>query len=56
MIEKIIGCALFGLKGQKVDVEVNVSRGAKFLMVGLPENAIKESHYRTAAAILSSSI
>ncbi len=51
MIEKIIGCALFGLKGQKVDVEVNVSRGAKFLMVGLPDNAIKESHYRIAAAL-----
>jgi magnesium chelatase family protein len=51
MIEKIIGCALFGLKGEKVDVEVNVSRGAKFLMVGLPDNAVKESHYRIAAAL-----
>ena len=51
MIEKIIGCALFGLKGEKVDVEVNVSRGAKFLMVGLPDNAVKEIHYRIAAAL-----
>ena len=51
MIQKIIGCALFGLKGKIVDVEVNVSRGAKFLMVGLPDNAVKESHYRIAAAL-----
>jgi magnesium chelatase family protein len=51
MVEKIIGCALSGLKGQKVDIEVNVSRGAKFLMVGLPDNAVKESHYRIAAAL-----
>ena len=51
MIEKVIGCALFGLDGQKVDVEVNVLRGARFLMVGLPDNAIKESHFRIAAAL-----
>ena len=51
MIEKVIGCALIGLDGQKVDVEVNVLRGAKFLMVGLPDNAVKESHYRIAAAL-----
>ena len=27
MLEKVIGCALFGLEGLNVDVEVNVSRG-----------------------------
>ena len=43
MIEKVIGCALEGIEAQKVEVEVNVSRGAKFLMVGLPDNAVKES-------------
>ena len=51
MIEKVIGCALFGLDGQRVEVEVNVLRGARFLMVGLPDNAIKESHFRIAAAL-----
>lgn len=51
MIEKIIGCALVGIEGQKVEVEVNISRGAKFLLVGLPDNAVKESHYRIAAAL-----
>ena len=51
MIEKVIGCALEGIEAQKVEVEVNVSRGAKFLMVGLPDNAVKESHYRISAAL-----
>jgi magnesium chelatase family protein len=51
MIEKVIGCALEGIEAQKVEVEVNVSRGAKFLLVGLPDNAVKESHYRISAAL-----
>ena len=51
MIEKVIGCALVGIEGQKVEVEVNISRGAKFLLVGLPDNAVKESHFRILAAL-----
>jgi magnesium chelatase family protein len=51
MIEKVIGCALEGIEAQKVEVEVNVARGAKFLLVGLPDNAVKESHYRISAAL-----
>lgn len=51
MIEKVIGCALEGIEAQRVEVEVNVSRGAKFLLVGLPDNAVKESHYRISAAL-----
>ena len=51
MIEKITSCALEGIESQKVEVEVNISRGAKFLLVCLPDNAVKESHYRIAAAL-----
>ena len=51
MIEKVIGCAFEGIEAQKVEFEVNVSRGAKFLLVGLPDNAVKESHYRISAAL-----
>ena len=51
MIEKIIGCALEGIESHKVEVEVNISRGAKFLLVGLPDNAVKESHFRIVAAL-----
>ena len=51
MIVKVFGCSLSGLDGLQVTVEVNVSRGAKFYMVGLPDNAIKESHQRITAAV-----
>ncbi|MDG2343491.1 MAG: YifB family Mg chelatase-like AAA ATPase [Flavobacteriales bacterium] len=51
MMVKVYGCSLFGLCGLQVTVEVNVSRGAKFYMVGLPDNAIKESHQRISAAL-----
>jgi magnesium chelatase family protein len=51
MIEKITGCALEGIESHKVDIEVNISRGAKFLLVGLPDNAVKESHFRILAAL-----
>lgn len=51
MIEKIIGWALEGIESHKVEVEVNISRGAKFLLLGLLDNAVKESHFRIAAAL-----
>ncbi len=51
MMVKVFGCSLSGLSGLKVAVEVNVSRGAKFYMVGLPDNAIKESYQRISAAL-----
>ena len=51
MIEKVIGCAFEGIEAQKVEVEVNVSRGAKFLLIGLPDNDVKEFHYRISAAL-----
>lgn len=51
MMVKVFGCSLSGLDGLQVTVEVNVSRGAKFYMVGLPDNAIKESHQRITAAV-----
>jgi magnesium chelatase family protein len=45
------GCAVFGIDATIVDVEVNISSGTKFFMVGLPDNAVKESHQRVSAAI-----
>ena len=35
-MKKIIACAVDGIKGIIVDVEVHVERGAKFYLVGLP--------------------
>ena len=51
MIQKIIGCALEGIESHKAEVEVNISRGAKFFLVGLLDNAVKESHFRIVAAL-----
>ena len=34
-----------------ITIEVNVDRGIGYHLVGLPDNAIKESNYRIAAAL-----
>jgi len=51
MITKVYGCALNGIDAQLITVEVNINRGAKIYMVGLPDNAVKESHQRISAAL-----
>ena len=43
MMIKVYGAALDGIGAQIITIEVNVSRGAKIYMVGLPDNAVKES-------------
>lgn len=37
-----------------VTIEVNMTPGIKFYLVGLPDNAVKESHERVKAAIINS--
>jgi magnesium chelatase family protein len=52
MLVKTYGSALLGIDPIVIDVEVNVdSRGQKFFMVGLPDNAVKESQQRITAAL-----
>ena len=48
---KVYGAAVNGIGAQIITIEVNISRGAKIYMVGLPDNAVKESHQRIAAAL-----
>lgn len=43
-----------GLQAITITVEVNAARGIRFVMVGLPDNAVKESHERIMAAIENS--
>ena len=50
MLVKTYGCAVCGIDALKITIEVNIARGKKFFMVGLPDNAVKESWYRIAAA------
>jgi magnesium chelatase family protein len=51
MLSKVFGGAVFGIEATTIVVEVNVDRGIGYHLVGLPDNAIKESNYRIAAAL-----
>jgi magnesium chelatase family protein len=51
MLVKTYGSAVLGISAQKVTIETEISRGAKFYLVGLPDNAVKESQQRMEAAL-----
>ncbi|WP_228851924.1 YifB family Mg chelatase-like AAA ATPase [Aegicerativicinus sediminis] len=51
MLKKVYGSAVFGVEATTVTVEVNIDNGIGYHLVGLPDNAIKESNYRIAAAL-----
>jgi magnesium chelatase family protein len=51
MLKKVFGSAVFGVEATTIIVEVNVDKGIGYHLVGLPDNAIKESNYRIAAAL-----
>lgn len=51
MLAKIFGSAVYGVNAYVITVEVNVSQGTKFFMVGLPDSAVKESEQRVESAI-----
>ncbi|WMI67545.1 YifB family Mg chelatase-like AAA ATPase [Mangrovimonas sp. YM274] len=51
MLKKVYGSAVFGVEATTVTVEVNVDNGIGYHLVGLPDNAIKESNFRIAAAL-----
>jgi magnesium chelatase family protein len=51
MLVKVYGSAVFGVEATTITVEVNMAKGIAYNLVGLPDNAIKESSYRIAAAL-----
>ncbi len=51
MLVKTFGAAVQGINATIVTIEVNVDKGIKFFLVGLPDNAVKESHERIASAL-----
>jgi magnesium chelatase family protein len=51
MLKKVYASAVFGVEASTVTVEVNVDSGIGYHLVGLPDNAIKESNFRIAAAL-----
>ena len=54
MLVKVYSACLQGLQATAVTIEVNAKRGFHFTLVGLPDNAVKESYGRIAAAIENS--
>jgi magnesium chelatase family protein len=50
MLIKTFGSAVYGINATTITVEVNVDKGTRFYLVGLPDNAIKESQQRLLAA------
>jgi magnesium chelatase family protein len=51
MLVKTIGASLFGMDAIGIQVEVNISMGQGYCIVGLPDTAVKESLHRTEIAI-----
>lgn len=51
MLVKVYGSAVFGVDATTITVEVNCDTGIGYHLVGLPDNAVKESSYRLAAAL-----
>ncbi len=55
MLAKVTSCAVVGLEGAIVEVEVYISPGLpSFTIVGLPDTAVQESRERVRAAIRNS--
>ncbi len=57
MFSKVLSFGLIGLKGYKIDVEVDTNQGKpSFDIVGLPDAAVKESGERVHSAIKNSGL
>lgn len=51
MLVKTFGSAVYGVEAISITIEVNVSNGQNYCIVGLPDNAVKESLQRIESAI-----
>ena len=51
MLIKTFGSAVYGVSALTITVEVNIGKGVNFFLVGLPDNAVRESHQRISAAL-----
>lgn len=51
MLVKTYGSAVYGINATIITIEVNVTQGVNFYLVGLPDNAVKESQQRIESAL-----
>ena len=57
MLARVFSCAVIGLEGAIIEVEVDTSQGLpKILIVGLPDAAVQESRERVQSAIKNSAL
>lgn len=51
MLVKTFGSAVFGIDATTITIEVNIANGVNFVLVGLPDKSVQESHQRIKAAL-----
>ena len=51
MLAKVYGAAVQGINATPITIEVNCTKGIKFMLVGLPDASVKESHERIVSAL-----
>ncbi|WP_026461901.1 YifB family Mg chelatase-like AAA ATPase [Adhaeribacter aquaticus] len=51
MLTKTFGSAVHGVNAYTITIEVNVTPGTRYYLVGLPDNAVKESEQRIESAL-----
>jgi magnesium chelatase family protein len=51
VLVKTFGSSVFGIQAITITVEVNIAAGTKYFIVGLPDNAVKESYFRIESAL-----
>lgn len=57
VLARVFSCAVIGLDGELVDVEVDINRGQpQTTVVGLPDAAVQEAKERVRSAIRNSAL
>lgn len=56
MLVKTFSSAVYGIKATTITIEVNISSGTQYFIVGLPDSAIKESTFRVESALHSAGL
>jgi len=51
LLVKTFGSAVYGIEAITITIEVNIAAGTKYFIVGLPDNAVKESYFRIESAL-----
>lgn len=51
MVTRTFGSAVYGVNASMISIEVNIVKGTRLYMVGLPDNAIKESQHRIESVL-----